>query len=396
MLKSLAKRLLFSECLEKPLLFISMLFPRKRSLLLFGGWWGQKYDDNPRYLFEYVVNNRPDLQAVWLSQQKKVVREVIEKGYPACYSYSGRGIKLALRARYIINCVAGFGGDFGGKMRRFFGNAVFIHTWHGIPIKKIMFDDATYSKNHQRSRLADTILQIPKRKSYYIASSETIADRYVSAFKTDKEHILNLGYARNDFFYTNHENPLRQSLAGKKTIIYMPTHRKEGRVQFDVSKLLDYAKIQLLCERYDCYFVIKKHFLHRREQESVDAYSRIIDITPFNYSPQVVLDAADILISDYSGAWIDYLLLNRPIIFYSFDLEDYLTTDREMYDDYYSIAPGPICSNQSELYKAIEFYISGEQDNYFSKKRDKIRDYYFSPENQCAVSGKQIDAILSL
>ena len=259
-----------------------------------------------------------------------------------------------------------------------------------------MFDDATYSKTHQSSRLSDTILRIPKRKSYYIASSETIADRYVSAFKTDKKHILNLGYARSDYFYTNHINPLRPLFSGKKAIIYMPTHRKDGRVQLEMSKLLDLDKIQTICERYDCFFVIKKHFLHRKEQESIDAFSRIIDLTPFNYSPQEVLDAADILISDYSGAWIDYLLLDRPIVFYSFNLEDYLTNDREMYDDYYTITPGPVCTNQSELYKAIEFFISGEQDDYFAKERDKIRNYYFSPENQCAVSGKQIDAILSL
>jgi CDP-glycerol glycerophosphotransferase (TagB/SpsB family) len=392
MLGALIKRLLFNSFFEIPLLYISMLFPRNRNLLLFGSWCGQKYDDNPRFLFEYVVDNRPDLRAVWLSQNIKVVDEVRKKGYPACYSYSKRGIQLALSAKYIINAVSDYGGDLGPGIKRFFGNAVFINTWHGIPIKKIVFDDVSFAKTHKRSR----IKQIPRKKSYYIASSEVIVNRYISAFRTDKDHVLNLGYARNDYFYISHFNPLNQLLSGKKAIIYMPTHRKEGRVQLDVSKLLDYNKMQLFCEQNDCLFVIKKHFYHRKEHESLEVYSRIIDVTPFNYSAQEVLDAADILISDFSGAWIDYLLLDRPIVFYPFDLEDYLKTDRDMYDDYFSIIPGPVCLNQTDLLNTIETLVKSELQDSYQERRKEVRDYYFSPQNQCPVAQKQIDTILSL
>lgn len=78
-------------------LYLSMLFPRDRRTTIFGAWWGNKYDDNSKYLFEYVVKNRPDLNAVWLSDNDNVVKEIIKKGYPAYHSKSLKAILLALR-----------------------------------------------------------------------------------------------------------------------------------------------------------------------------------------------------------------------------------------------------------------------------------------------------------
>ena len=57
----------------------------------------------------------------------------------------------------------------------------------------------------------------------------------------------------------------------------------------------------------------------------------------------------DLLITDYSSIFFDFLLLDRPIVFFPYDLEQYLSQDRAMYFDYEIMTPGPKCRTYDEL-----------------------------------------------
>ena len=377
-------------------LYLSMLFPRDRRTIIFGAWWGNKYDDNSKYLFEYVVKNRPDLNAVWLSDNDNVVKEIIKKGYPAYHSKSLKAILLALRARYSIIVTSWYGGDYGFIVNWFLGGAVFIDLWHGVPLKKIMYDDE-FSLDYldSFSMKMDRILKgYPRKRHYHFATSEAIVNTYISCFRSDREHVLNLGQARNDYFYNEHINPLRERYKGRKIIVYMPTHRKEGKNKIEVWKLLDLKKINQLCYEKSCLFVIKKHYYHRLETEPLKDLAYVVDLTNSTYSSQEMLDAADILITDYSSCYIDHLLLNKPQIFYGYDLDDYLANDRGMYENFVENAPGPICTNKNELMSAMENFLEG--NDAYKTIREKKRDYYYSPCNQCAVAENQLNAIMDL
>ena len=91
-------------------------------------------------------------------------------------------------------------------------------------------------------------------------------------------------------------------------------------------------------------------------------YSNITDITKKSMDIQEILMDTDILISDYSSTYIDYLLLDRPLIFYNFDYEDYLQNDREMYYDYDEVTPG---------YKAATFDEVSRRMKIILLKRDR-------------------------
>lgn len=162
-----------------------------------------------------------------------------------------------------------------------------------------------------------------------------------------------------------------------------------------MSKLLNLYAINEECEKNNAVFLIKKHYYHANESvTTIENFCNILDITREISSSQVLLDACDILITDYSSCFIDHLLLNRPQIFYAFDLEDYLANDREMYCDYVPNVSGRICTSTGELCEEIAKLLSGH-DEYTAKRAQQL-DHYYSKENQCAVSPKQIDAILSL
>lgn len=397
-------KLLCIITVQKIVCFFGGLVPKKRNRIVFGAWFGEKYDDNSKYLFEYVINNRTELDAKWITASRNVYNELANMNYPVLYSHNIKTYIYCLRAKYVITCTSSH--DCGiVAFFPIFNKATFINLWHGIPLKKIMNDDKITTKPPQlkdksiKTRLSNQIQNITKditKGRYHIASSEYCKQIYISAFNTLPEKVLNLGQARNDYFYNNSNNSIRNKYNGKKIIVYMPTHRNEGKIMMDLHNQLDLERLNELCESNNAIFLIKKHFYHKNDPIiKDDEYKNIKEVTHEIIKSQELIAAADILITDYSSAYIDYLLLDRPIIFYAYDLDWYLSSDRELYLDYcQDNIPGRICTDQFELVSEIENVLVNKDS--FADLRKKMRNLYYSQENQQLVSEKQIDTFISL
>jgi CDP-glycerol glycerophosphotransferase (TagB/SpsB family) len=318
-----------------------------------------------------------------------------EKGLPVFMNTTRKSIMLALKARYYVSVVMLYGKDSGNNLSKYMGGVRVINLWHGIPLKKIAFDDKYHPTPQTfRGKLLKYFEEKVFRNTYHIATSPGIAEIYRNCFRADEKHVLVLGQARNDYFYTAHTNPYKERFDNRKIILYMPTHRREGKQVMDMTKLLDLSNINTLCKKHNAIFLIKKHFYHSNEESLDNSYENIIEITNEKPSAQVLLDCADLIITDYSSCYIDYLLLDRPILFYSYDLEDYLANDREMYFDYKSSVPGPICENKERLEYEISSILEGK--DVYKERREYWRNFFYSKENQQQVSKKQIDAIMKL
>lgn len=372
--------------------------------IIFGAWFGMKYDDNSKVLFEYTVNNRPDIDAYWITPTHKIVKELKSQHLPVCWSFSLKGVYICMTAKYSVTSTSP--GDIGlGWFSPLLLKAIFINLWHGVPLKKIMFDAHLSTINSESetnkgcdfwlARLRDFSSK-NRNEVYNVSTSEAISKIYQSAFRCDINHILNLGQARNDFFFIEHHNVYKETYSGRRIVVYMPTHRNEGRKLMDMRILLNLSRINEICKENNAVFLIKKHYYHNAESIiDKDDYSNIKELSHLNVKSQELIDSADILITDYSSAYIDYLLLERPIIFYAYDLQEYLKTDRDLYLDYnQDNIPGRICTNKKDLEGELTNLLMG-RDNYKSL-RTKMRDYYYSKENQSIVSPKQIDTIMKL
>ena len=361
--------------------------------MVFGAWWGNKYDDNSRALFEYVVKNRSDIKAYWFSSNKDIVKQVKELGYPVVYSHSFKAIYISLRTGYELYSTSN--NDIGENLTKFLGGCTLINFWHGIPLKKIMYDNhVTPSRIGLIGKIDRIIENIAKPNWYVICTSEFYHKVYQSAFRKDSSKILNLGQVRNDYLFNNLPNQYRDKYKGKKIIVYMPTHRQEGRQEMNMYNILNLQALDTLMNVHNAILLIKKHYYHRNEINVGDEYNNIKEVTHENPEAYIMLSAADILISDYSGAFIDYLLLKRPQLFFCYDFENYVMNEREMYVDYFSNAPGPICKNNDQLIKELEKMLMGKDE--FVEKRQQQLDFYFSKENQGIVAPKQLEVILSL
>lgn len=377
---------------------VASKFHWKKDIIVFGAWWGNKFDDNPAFLFEYVNKEKKDIKAVWITSNKKVLKEVRQAGYHAIYAYSLKAFSTCLKARFFVYCTGK--GDFSKLLLPCLGGAVCVTTWHGIPLKKIGKDDNINKFNNHTGRRITFSNYLEKKyfkKSYAISTSPAISEIYMSAFNLTSSHVLNLGQARNDYFFQDKRNGIKETYKEfDKIVIYMPTHRNEGNTIMDMHKILDLKKINALCKEFNVIFLIKKHYFHRNEQCIGDSeYSNIRELTSLNPEVQEFMMSGDIMISDYSGSFIDYLLLDRPEIFYSYDLNDYLAKDRNLYREYVQEnIPGRICTDTDQLIDELRLLFN-DIDNYTSL-REEIRNYYFSKWNQGIVCPQQIDKILTL
>jgi CDP-glycerol glycerophosphotransferase (TagB/SpsB family) len=374
-------------------LYISMLSPRNKNTMIFGAWFGEKYDDNPRYLFEYVVKERPDIHAVWITANKEIYSRLKKEHLPVCMSNSKEAKRLALKSKYV--CTATGRIDIGEENVKYLGNAYYINLWHGIPLKKIMHDDE-YSQQDSsiKSSIRSMVEKIPLRHYYVVSTSDIITKIYTSAFQQNKKHILQLGQPRNDYFYIDHENPYKKRFPGKKIILYMPTHRNEGKTMIDVTSIFDIECLNQICEKNNAVFLIKKHFYHLGEQEIDKKYNNVLDITNEVTESQCLLDAADILITDYSSCYIDYLLLDRPIIFYNYDLEKYQKEDRKMYFDYEKVTPGRKCRDFGDFREELELILDGTDT--YENDRKHVCNMFYSEDNQKEVSEKIVERLQAM
>ncbi|GAB6091619.1 CDP-glycerol glycerophosphotransferase family protein [Spirochaeta dissipatitropha] len=370
----------------------SKLYKRQENLVIFSAGKGRLFADNPSYLFKRALKDA-DLEVYWVTKSKALYAQLKEQGYPCAYAFSSEGKKLAKKAKVAV-CSYGAYSDFRGY---YLGGANVISTWHGVGLKKVNFAHSkslNYKRyNHKKKHLRAihrAMFKLAKFKRYQlISTSPAVSSYYPETFNIKESDVIELGQARNDVFFNTdliESDKVPAFLASDSRIItYMPTHRKDGKVSQDIDIILELEALNRFCERTDSYFVIKTHFYSKKF--SLSEFDRIVNFASSGIDPQVLLYYTDILITDYSSCYTDFLLLDRPVVFYAYDIDEYLTEDREMYFDFFDVTPGRKVSTNAELIDELNVLISG-QDEYV-QERARVLDIFYSRENQKPVIDKQ-------
>jgi len=160
--------------------------------------------------------------------------------------------------------------------------------------------------------------------------------------------------------------------SGGKLVVYMPTFRDTGGT-FLADKALDIPLLNAFCKKHKIFFLAKFHpsmgISVEGSLEAFAVYDSAQDIYPF-------LPLADALITDYSSIYFDFMLIDKPLIFYPYDKERYLQQDREFFFEYEDVTPGVHVTTQDELLKAIYSATVEGQDDHASSRR-LLRDKAF-------------------
>ena len=249
-----------------------------------------------------------------------------------------------------------------------------IQLWHGFPFKAM---------EHMVSDYVSTDRRVSNFwYSYdYIASYGKMYTNFMSAcYGTLASQYVVTGMPRNDLlFVTDGKRNLCELLPdseGKKIVFYMPTFRKvEAEIAFyartdgNTDGYLFYwpdfsvEVLEKFCERNNIYFVFKLHPSDASKVRTWHVQSRHIGvITDEDLSDKCIyeyLNAADLLISDYSSVYFDYLLLDRPILFTDKDIDDYAANRGIMLEPLELWRPGAVVHTMDDLMSEIKEALDG-------------------------------------
>ena len=394
------------------LYLISKIWPKRKDIWIFGGFSGKDFWGNSKYLYLYTSHNYPKIEAIWISRNKELVKELKSKGYKSVRKWSLQGIKYALRAKFVIY------DNIPNSVNKYFANGINIQLYHGIPLKKIdikslsknpviykFWNTLRYSRGFKRLFFKLFFPYVIKTDDWAFISTPNYIEEFSEALCINKEKIIPLGFPRNDVLFslikgmeigmdlTSFKIVKKASEEGKKILIYMPTFRDTGDTAFD--QIFNLEALNGVLENLNAILIIKYHaassLIHYIKsytaQKKNDKLNFVIYDTASDIQP--ILPYSNLLISDYSGVFFDYLFLDKPIIFYAHDLEKYLQEDRELYHDYHSYVPGIIVYNFNDMLNMIQSIIQKNRDT-FKKKRlelkSKLYEYVDNESSERIVS----------
>ncbi|MBC2375824.1 glycosyl transferase family 2 [Listeria welshimeri] len=239
------------------------------------------------------------------------------------------------------------------RMRK---NAEVIQLWHAAGAFKRFGHSSLGFKD---SISLDFETKAHQNYTTSVISSSDLKPIYAEAFHMDETKIEAFGLPRlwklfdQDYkeFRLDYFQKMYPLLKGKKVITYAPTFRGNSEERKSFQLELDLREMKKsLGEEY--VVVIKLHPLVSVEtQVPEDLADFVLDFSGIEMND--VLIVTDILITDYSSVIYDYSILNRPIIFYAYDLDAY-SLERNFYQDYLKFVPGPVVSTTEETIKVIQ------------------------------------------
>ena len=261
-----------------------------------------------------------------------------------------------------------------GDINRYFFHGTYLNLWHGSPVKKILLDnDKVGSKTLNRYRC---IFQPwnSEFKSIYTTSLGEFWNPILSrSFGIPISNILPFGYPRNI------HSPIPENKSTR--IMYMPTWRDSGKFSLEQA-LGNFHDLNehLLANNMDLYLSSHPTVV---SDLNLAIYSNIKRV-PTTHNVNDFLFTCDILISDYSGAVIDFMTTGKRIILNLFDYHSYLSKSRELNFSLNELMELFECVTNSEELRNVLFSSLDNKPNYLS-----YRELYVGYQTQETV--KKID-----
>ncbi|RRJ28341.1 CDP-glycerol glycerophosphotransferase family protein [Halocatena pleomorpha] len=370
---------------------LSFVWPKDETLWVFGAKEGSAFVDNSKYLYLHTVEERPNVRAVWLSRNESVVETLQSQGHEAYHADSFRGTYASLRAS--VAYVSHGTRDVNVWCA---GGTTIVGLWHGIMLKQVEWDAHRQIDHPIVGPIERGKYALFKQFDRLTVTSEAMVEPFASGRNMDPSRVVVTGYPRNDLLDGTFPDERIEAKADiyemaaerhkeSNVFLYAPTfHEETGE---HVGEHLDLSELDAKLTEIDAYLIVKPH---PRDQIDVDRaeYSRIISMpSPLDVYP--LLPSVDALITDYSSLYFDYLLLDRPVIFYPFDRKRYGET-RGFNLNYDAVTPGPVATEFEELLASIESVVETDE---FANERDAVREEFLQPlgTNRCEAVCDQFD-----
>ena len=350
------------------------LFKVKKNRIVFISNRRDGISGNYEYIYDKLIGNRElDIRTVFDTAE----------GYFTCFKY---GYYMATAKVLLVDDYI----ELIYKIPRREDNYL-IQVWHACGAFKTFGFSRLGRPGGQKQKN-----NAHRNYDFCTVSSSEICKYYAEGFGLSLEKVVPTGVPRTDIFFSEEYKEKARNeiyskyphLKGKNVILFAPTFRGNGKKsgyypenRFDFIKLYEHFKGE--------YVIIIKHhpFVNNRVEIPAEYEGKIIDMSD-NEELNELLFITDVLITDYSSVVFEASLLDIPMLFYSFDLQNYIAT-RGFYYEYDSFVPGKIVYNMDSLIEAID------KKDFESEKIDAFKHKFFDELDGKA--GKRVaDLVVSL
>lgn len=328
------------------LYYMFRVYPINNRKIVFCSYFGNGYGDNPKYIAEEIINQKLNIDMVWLLRKELFLSHNLPPSIRPVKKNSLRGIYEMVTAKVWIDNSRK---PYFVKKRK---GQYYIQTWHGAPaLKKIEKDvedklDKIYVKNAKEdSDKVDLFLSNCKHFSNLIKKS----------FWYNGE-ILECGLPRNDIIFKRNKiinEKVRKYFnisKDKKIVLYAPTFRKNSNI--DVYNLDINMCLNSLTNRFKGEWVFLVRLHPNVQYKTFDILNKKNVFNASLYDDlQEILSVVDVLITDYSSLMFDFALTGLPVFLYAPDIEDY-KNDRNFYFCFEEL-PFSLAENNYDLSNAI-------------------------------------------
>ncbi|QMU79236.1 glycosyltransferase [Streptacidiphilus sp. PB12-B1b] len=319
-----------------------------RDAVLYDDFGGKRFGDSPRAVHAELVRRGAPLEHLWTVCDGQVDLPATATALPV---RSPEWYEALARCRYIVGNT-----HLPPWIERREGQVV-VQTWHGTPLKRIghdfentLFSSTGYLDDLDRESRQWSLLLSPNRFSTPILRR---------ALRFDGE-ILESGYPRNDALCSPDREKtaerVRRALRlpeHKRVVLYAPTWREtlgrhRGGFAMDLRIDLEHARRELAGDHV---LLVRTH-THVVEAVPGADGGFVRDVSAYPDVTDLLL-AADVLVTDYSSLMFDFAVTGKPMLFFTYDLEEYRDALRGFYLDFERRAPGPLLRTSEQLVRAL-------------------------------------------
>ncbi|MFG3051759.1 CDP-glycerol glycerophosphotransferase family protein [Kitasatospora sp. NPDC048239] len=321
--------------------------PLDEHLAVYAAYWHRGYACSPAAIYEKARELAPAVRGVWVVENRTQAA-TLPTGVPYVIVNTPAYLKAMATAKYFVNNV-----NFPRTMVKRPGT-VHVQTQHGTPLKAMgmdLRDHPVAADGMDFSRLQEAV----DRWDFLVSSNPHTSEHFARAFPGRYE-MLDTGYPRNDRLANTTPAEVaamreRFGLApGRTAVLYAPTHR-EG--QGGYVPLVD---VRELARRLGPGFtlLVRTHYFHTGGPGDLVAGEGAAEIVDVSAHPTVedLYLAADVLVTDYSSMMFDYAVLDRPVVVFAPDWEQYQRV-RGVYFDLFAQPPGAVTVDADGLAAAL-------------------------------------------
>jgi CDP-glycerol glycerophosphotransferase (TagB/SpsB family) len=342
---------------------LAALPPKRRDWIAVIGRESGAFVDNTKYFYiDAATDEANGLRVVHITESREVAKAVAGAGGEVMVYPSLRTAWFLMRCgTAVVDSV-----EWYRRARRFLlARARLVQLWHGVGFKRIELD-RWRNEAEGKKFLSSRWLLWPRMLRRYLYGRAPMYDAVAttSVFYRDNvfstafrsRHFPITGYPRNAFSnkhplaWINVDAGIRGKLdawaaAGRKPVFLAPTFRdsRATPLGLDDGKL---AMLDAFCEEHGFEFVFKFHPYERGASRIAGRHLHVADPRSDAYP---LLPSMHALVTDYSSIYMDFLLLDRPVMFLTPDLEQYVSSDRGIQFDFESMTPGPKFRTWDEL-----------------------------------------------